>query len=224
MNNELSKNAEGYMDPTAAATLNRKESADIWEYKGGECLIIKGHPGFATILRLHDSDKYGDRVKVTDRDDGPRYFDPAFIISGRYSEMGAYVETLDAATFEKVISAVETALQIDLLTRKAPAEPSDTDGPANGGQLLKLQEENGELRRQLDEIEEIATDNAQELDRRTKQLTDARERMEVLEHLANIKNAESTAANNAANKARNQLELLREMYNDLLAKVVGGGE
>lgn len=202
MSIELSKNAEGYTDPTAAATLYRKESADIWEYKDGECLIIKGHPGFATILRLHGSDKYGDRVKVTDRDDGPRYVDPAFIISGRYSEMGRYVETLDPVTFEKVIIAVEAAICIDL----HPAEnagPAHQDKPKEPQEVLKL----------LDEIETMQ-----------EQLTAARELMNTLEHLQNIKEAELTAANNAATKARNQLELLREMYNDLLAKVVGGGE
>lgn len=191
MNNELRKNVEGYTDPTAAATLNRKESADIWEYKDGECLIIKGHPGFATILRLHDFNKYGDRVKVTDRDDGPRYVDPAFIVSGRYSEMGRYVETLDAATFEKVIIAVEAAIGIDLQTTREATHTAPGD---ESTKLLEL---------------------ANHMEHLQKELT-------TLEHRYNLQTAELAAADNAATKARNQLELLREMYNDLLAKVVGG--
>lgn len=180
------KNAEGYTDPTAAATLNRKESADIWEYKGGECLVIKTHPGFATILKLHDNDKYGDRVKVADRDDGPRYVDPAFIITGRFSEMGRYVETLDAVTFEKVIIAVENAIQIDL-------RPVEKSGPVHPDPLEQAEE-----------------------------VRNLREQLTELEHRCNLQAAELTAANNTATKARNQLELLREMYNELLAKAVGG--
>ena len=183
MNNELRKNAEGYTDPTAAATLTRKESADIWEYNGGECLIIKGHPGFATILRLHDTDKYGNLVKVADRDDGPRYVDPAFIISGKYKDMGRYVETLDAVTFEKVITAMETALQINLHPQ--------TSEPANDKTAALMEK-----------------------------LTAAREHLGTVEGLLSLKKSELTAANNATTKYRNQLELLREMYNDLLGQVL----
>lgn len=192
-NYELQKNAEGYTDPTAAATLIRKESADIWEYKGGECLIIKSHAGYATILRLHDNDKYGDRVKVADRDDGPRYVDPAFIISGRFQEMGRYVETLDAVTFEKVITAVENAIQIDLrpAEKSGPAHPD----PLAGQEVAKLREEAAQLRADLKAMQDLAT----------------------------LKQAAADAAGRAEMKARNQLELLREMYNELLAKAVGGG-
>lgn len=183
----LHKNAEGYTDPTAAATLNRKESADIWEYKGGECLIIKSHPGYATILRLHDNDKYGDRVKVADRDDGPRYVDPAFIITGRFSEMGRYVETLDAETFADVIHAVEAAIRIDL-------RPIEKAEPAHPGPL-----------EQAEEVAQLRAD------------------LKAMQDLATLKQAAADAAGKAEMKARNQLELLREMYNELLAKAVGGG-
>lgn len=189
-NYELHKNAEGYTDPTAAATLNRKESGDIWEYKGGECLILKSHPGFATILKLHDNDKYGDRVKVADRDDGPRYVDPAFLITGRFQEMGRYVETLDAVTFEKVITAVEAAICIDL----CPAEKS---GPVHQVQMVQLE--------QAEEVAQLRAD------------------LKAMQDLAALKQAAADAAGKAEMKARNQLELLREMYNELLAKAVGGG-
>ena len=185
MTNELRKNAEGYSDPTAATTLTRKEGGDIWEYKGGECLILKGRSGFATILRLHDSNLYGDRVKVADRDDGPRYVDPAFIISGRYQEMGRYVETVDTVTFEQVIEAVENALAIEL-PRK---EKSDTQ------EVKKLREEVAQLQ------EDLAAARS----------------------LANFNNGRAEAAGRAEMKAKNQLELLRDMYNELLAKVVGDG-
>lgn len=191
MNNELHKNAEGYTDPTAAATLNRKETADIWGYKGGECLIIKGHAGFATILRLHEDNRYGDRVKVVERDDGPRYVDPAFIISGRYSDMGQYVETLDAVTFEKVITAVEAAVGIDLLTT-------------------------------VEVIHTGSSDEADKLRELSGQVAQLREDLKAMQDLAALKQAMADAAGKAEMKARNQLELLRDMYNELLAKAVGG--
>lgn len=169
---------------TPKATLNQKEPGDIWTYRDGECLIIKGHAGFATILRLHDRDPYGDRVKVTDSDDGPLYVDPAFIITGRYSDMGKYVETLDVETFTRVIRAVEDAAGLSLLTS-----------------------------------EEAPTHEAAQL---LKELTAAREHLRTTEGILNLKNAELTAANNIATKAKNQLELLRDMYDALLARVADG--
>lgn len=178
MNNDLRKNAEGYTDPTASATLTRKETADIWTYRDGECLIIKCHPGHATILRLHDVNQYGGRVKVADRDDGPRYVDPTFVISGRYHEMGRYVETLDADTFEEVLCAVEAALDINLQTSGPDTQDVGAEVEALRGQLVELK------------------------------------------HQHNLQKAELDAANRAAEKARNQLELLREMYNDLLVRIV----
>lgn len=184
MNIELLKNAEGYTDSTAAATLNQKEPGDIWTYRDGECLIIKGHAGFATILRLHDRDPYGDRVKVTDSDDGPLYVDPAFIITGRYSDMGKYVETLDVETFTRVIRAVEDAAGLSLLTSE--------EAPTHEAAQLR---------------EELAV---------------ARERMETLEVQLNFKKAKLDAANNTAKKAKDQLELLRDMYDTLLQKVLDG--
>lgn len=204
MSNELRKNDEGYADPTAAATLNRKETGDIWEYKGGECLIIKGHPGFATILRLHEDDRYGDRVKVADRDDGPRYVDPAFIISGRYSEMGRYVETLGAVTFEKVIIAVEAAIGIDLQTSKETPdaqEVRDLRKKLDTAQIRIL-----ELEDQLDDYEGTVLGLERQLAAAT----------------SNINNGAVDKARAEAEKAKNQLELLRDMYNELLAKAVGG--
>lgn len=193
MNKELLKNAEGYTDPTAAATLTQREPGDIWTYKDGECLIIKSHAGFATILRLHDNDLYGDRVKVTDRYDGPRYVDPSFIITGRYKEMGRYVETLDVETFKRVVEATEDAIGLRILApveiKTVPREETDIQEEAKllelSGRVCFLQE----------------------------QLTD-------LEHRHNLQRAELTAANNVATKAKNQLELLRDMYNELLAKAV----
>lgn len=203
MSNELRKNAEGYADPTAAATLSRKESGDIWTYKGGECLIIKGHPGFATILRLHDSDKYGDRVKVADRDDGPRYVDPAFIISGRYSEMGQYVETLDVNTFTLVIEAVEDAIGLSLLGHYIPAQDLDAQ------EVQELREQLAEAQATIEELREEAAQ--------------LKEDLEAMRNMAKLYQRRADESREEEIKARLRLGLLREMYDDLLAKVVKEG-
>lgn len=187
MNNELHKNAEGYTDPTAAATLNRKEAGDIWEYKGGECLIIKSHAGWATILRLHDNNQYGDRIKIVERDDGPRYVDPAFIITGRYNEMGGYVETLNAKDFQRVVDTVAKTMGLDV-PELPEEEKTDTQ------EADKLREEVAQLQADLSGMRDLAV----------------------------LKGAAAEAAARAEMKAKNQLELLRDMYNELLAKVVGG--
>lgn len=187
MNTELKKNAEGYTDTTAAATLNRKEAGDIWEYKGGECLILRGHPGFATILRLHDGNQYGDRILVTERPNGPRYVDPAFIITGRYTEMGKYVETLDVGTCGRVMAAVADAMGLDV--PELPGEETTDTQEAD-----KLREEVAQLRMELESMQDLAA----------------------------VKHRMAEAARAGEMKAKNQLELLRDMYNELLAKVVEG--
>jgi predicted nuclease with TOPRIM domain len=111
-NKELKKNAEGYADPTAAATLRQIMKGDIWSYKDGECLILQTHDGFATILRLHKDKRHDDRVKICDRLDGPEWVDPAFIISGKYADMSRYIETLERDDFQKVMDAVKERLGI----------------------------------------------------------------------------------------------------------------
>ena len=194
----LKKNAEGYTDPTAAATLNRKEPGDIWTYNGGACLIIKNHGKFSTILLLEDQEKHTNQVKIMTKS-GPMYADQRLLTYGLHVKMTRYIETVSVEDFKQVIEAVEDAVGLSLL---ATVEMVNTAPGDEGAKLLELSGQVAQLQEQL---------------------TAAREHMGTLEHLQNLKAAELTAANNAATKARNQLELLREMYNELLAKVVGGG-
>jgi hypothetical protein len=191
MNNELKKNAEGYTDPTAAAMLIQKDTGDIWEYKGGECLIIKGHAGYATILRLHDGNQYGDRIFATQLHDGPRYVDPAFVITGRYTEMGSYLGTLEAEDLKVIVDAVIDAMGVK----------SACTGKANAQEVDKLREEVVRLQ------EEMA-----------KLLDD----LKLMTELRIMESDRANESDRATQKARNQLELLRDMYNELLARVVEG--
>lgn len=112
MNNELRKNAEGYTDPTAAATLNRPEPGDVWEYNGIRCLIIKNHGRLSTILQLTDYE-HPNNVKVMTCN-GPAYTDARYITYGLHVKMGKYVETVSVEDFKRVSEAVEVALGIKL--------------------------------------------------------------------------------------------------------------
>lgn len=108
----LKKNAEGYTDPTAAATLNRPEPGDVWEYNGTRCLIIKNHGRWSTILQLTDND-HPNNAKVMTRN-GPAYTDARLITYGQHTKMGRYIETVSVEDFKRVIEAVEVALSIQL--------------------------------------------------------------------------------------------------------------
>lgn len=183
MSYELRKNAEGYTDPTAAATLSQKEPGDIWEYNNGECLIIKNHGAFSSILLLVDTRSGVHDVQIQTAN-GPKYTDPRRLTYGHHAKMGCFIDTVSAADFGRVIEAV--SVEVGLLT--VPRDEADAE-------------------------------NVQDLQ---EQLTAAQERVETLECEVDFKTASEAAADNTAEKARNQLELLREMYNDLLYKVLDG--
>lgn len=216
MNNELRKNLEGYTDPTAAATLTKPEAGDVWTYNGGACLVIKNHGKLSTILPLYDQERHPNNVEIMTKK-GPMYADQRLITYGLHVKMPRYIDTVSVEDFRRVIEAVEDAVGLSLLA-SAEAEAQDLQNRV----LLQLQEENRELRERLDVAEGEAIDNTQDADRLAEQLTAAREQLKTLEGLQNLKEAELAAARNGGHKARNQLELLREMYNDLLAHVVGG--
>ena len=131
MNNELRKNAEGYTDPTAAATLTQKEPGDVWEYNGTRCLIIKNHGRLSTILQLTDKD-HPDNVKIM-TESGPAYTNPQLLTYGLHIKMARYIETVSVEDFKRVIEAVEVALSIQLprveTTRKE--EPKSVARPVN---------------------------------------------------------------------------------------------
>lgn len=183
MSNELRKNAEGYADPTAAATLSQQEPGDIWGYNETECLVIKNHGAFSSILLLVDT-RGGDHYVKIQTEYGPKYTDPRRLTYGNHAKMGRFIDTVSSADFKRVTEAVSG--EVGLLA--GPRVEADAE-------------------------------NVQDL---LEQLAAAREHMETLESELCFKKAEVAAANNTAEKARNQLELLREMYNDLLYKVLDG--
>lgn len=113
MNNDLRKNVEGYTDPTAAATLNKPESGDIWTYDDGLCLVLKNHGGFSSILLLVDNGGDSTQIEIeTTR--GVKYTDPRRVTYGRSYKIHNYVETLDRDAFEYIAGAVRDKLGLGL--------------------------------------------------------------------------------------------------------------
>jgi hypothetical protein len=197
----LRKNAEGYADPTAAATLTRKEPGEVWEYNGTRCLIIKCHGRHSTILQLTDN-AHPNNVKVTTCE-GVKYTNVQLLTYGFHDKMGGYIDTLSRSDFDNVIAAVEDALSITLEVEEI-AEPVER----LAAEIEAKNAEIAELRKRLDEV--------------TEELTGARSHMGTMEGLLRLKEADRVTANNAHTKAKNQLELLRDMYNELLAKTWEG--
>lgn len=191
-NYELRKNAEGYTDPTAAATLSQKETGDIWAYNGGACLIIKNHGKFSTILLLESQEKHPNQVKIMTKS-GPMYADQRLITYGLHVKMGRYIETVCDEDLDRALDAIEDALGVELPTVDDICEAAGQE--TTDQEAAKLLEEVAQLREDL----------------------------KAMQDLAALKQAAADAAGRAEMKARNQLELLREMYNELLAKAVGGG-
>ena len=202
MNNELHKNAEGYTDPTAAATLFQQEPGDVWEYNGTRCLIIKNHVRLSTILQLTDKD-HPNNVKIMTKS-GPAYTDPRLLTYGLHTRMGQYIETLEVDDFAEVIRRIEDALGINLQTVKNPVAT--------------------ELREQLDTAQALIEEQREKLEEdRIILLGLERQLIAAESHVGSAAEKAIAQAQAEAAKARNQLELLREMYNELLAKAVGGG-
>ena len=189
MNNELKKNAEGYADTTAAATLVKKEPGDTWAYKGGSCLVLRSHAGFATILKIHDGNQYGDRVRVPGG-----YVDPAFLITGRYSEMGEYMGTLEPEDFQRVMEAVQDSLGIKPTCSPEAAlkclDGVEAEFQAIEADRTKLRKENDFLRCQLAEMTELHHRAVEQVNK----------------------------VNFAKLKVENQLELLQSMVGSVLAR------
>lgn len=187
MNIELKKNAEGYTDTTAAATLTRKEAGDTWTYKGGSCLVLRSHAGFATILKIHDSNQYGDRVSIPGG-----YVDPAFIITGRYAEMGEYLGTLETKDFQRVMDAVRESLGIkpaELDEQMRFLDNIETEVQEMDADRARLRKENEHMKARLAELSEL---HAKAVDRVNK-------------------------VTFAKLKVTNQLELLQSMVGSVLA-------
>lgn len=160
MNTELKKNAEGYTDPTAAATLGQKEPGDIWTYMNQECMILKNHGSFSTCLLLGRTRRNPIDVEIQTRN-GIRYTDPRKLTWGAHYKMTSYVDACGLIDYGAVVVAVENELGVKLPDKK------ETDWQQAAMQDLveieaevetlraektRLQRQNDTLRDQLDQL------------------------------------------------------------------------
>lgn len=123
---------------------------------------------------------------------GPMYADQRLITYGLHVKMGRYIETVCDEDLDRALDAIEDALGVELPTVDDICEAAGQE--TTDREAAKLLEEVAQLREDL----------------------------KAMQDLVALKQAAADAAGRAEMKARNQLELLREMYNDLLAKAVGG--
>jgi hypothetical protein len=198
MNTELKKNAEGYTDPTAAATLGQKEPGDIWTYMNQDCLILKNHGAFSTCLLLSRTRRNPIDVEVMTCK-GARYTDPRKLTWGAHYKMTGYVDTCSLIDYGAVVIAVEHELGVKLPDKKETdwqqAAMQDlveieAEVEALRANRKALLEENAVLRGQLD------------------QLTDLHEKAVDRVNKVNI----------AKLKVENQLELLQSTIGAVLAR------
>lgn len=122
MYNELRRNTEGYVDPTAAATLNKQEPGDIWTYMDHDCLILQNHGEFSTILMMGDKQRDHSSVEI-ETTAGTRYTDPRRLTWGYHSRMYRYRETLSREDFEKVVNAIADVMDITVQAAEEDQEP-----------------------------------------------------------------------------------------------------
>ena len=153
MNNiELKRNAEGYADTTAAATLNKQEPGDIWTYDDGLCLIVKSHGHFSTILVLVDNCLGSSDIRI-ETTQGDKYTDPRRLSYGKGYKMRRYVETLDPDAFEYVTSIISETLGIEVPCKKSTLQDLsefEAQVQALTAHRDELQKKNDFLREQLD--------------------------------------------------------------------------
>lgn len=189
------KNSSGCADPTPYNALNPEcaRPGEIWTRKwmdDEEYLIIKNHGGFCTTLKLSDAAVAAGVVVVSRR---KRYTDPAMVGYTFNNTLGEFVKTLPTEQFEAVLRAVEDALELTLLPPAKP-EPVESVPQETEAEIERLKLENETLREELDRAQASHETREATMDR------------------------ELLAERRRADKAEGRLELLREMYNDLLAK------
>lgn len=175
MNTELKKNAEGYTDPTAAATLNNPEPVDIWTYMSNECLILKNHGYFSTCLLLGAEKRRETDVEIQ-TNGGARYTDPRKLTWGARSKMYSYLDNIGQNGLNQVVTAVEGALGITL-----PRE--ENDGQTTLDEVRRLKTENAFLCEQLRDMDELHTKAVEQVNKISFAKLKAMNQLELLQSM-----------------------------------------
>ena len=194
------KNSSNCADPTAYKALNAEcaRPGEIWSRKWAEdeeFLIIKNHGSFCTTLKLTDEAVAAGIAVVSKR---KRYTNPAMVGYTFNSTLGEFVKTLPPEQFETVLLAVEDALEIKLTA--ATAVPMES-----------VQRETEE------EVERLMSEHKKKWEELEKPWV-------TYETWESNMNGKLEAERRRADKAEGKLELLREMYNNLLRETMMGKE
>lgn len=110
--NELKRNGEGYMDPTAYKAIveaDKPVPGDIFSADGAEWLVVAYNAPVMIVLKLFDDHKNEIEVEVTSR--AKKYTDPRFI-HYRFYVPHSYdlVKALPQSEYESVVDAVRNVL------------------------------------------------------------------------------------------------------------------
>lgn len=197
MNIELKKNAEGYTDTTAAATLSKREPGEIWLYMSSFCLILKNHGTFSTVLLLGAERRLNSDVKLV-TENATYYTDPRKLTWGHHSKMMGYVGSIGQDDLDYVVEAIEGELGIELHREK-------TDWPQSALHALDGIES---------QVQEIQTDREKLL----KENEFLRCRLADMTELHAKAVERVNKVSFAKLKVENQLELLQSMVGSVLAR------
>ncbi len=101
------KNAEGYVDPTAAQAIKgMAKPGEIWAYKGREVLIVKNQGGYSNILTLSiNPGKDKNTIQVAGRYTTPGKLNYAF-----NDQLTRRVETLRDPEFQEILCEITSIL------------------------------------------------------------------------------------------------------------------
>lgn len=215
MNTVLKKNAEGYTDPTASAILTQPEPGDVYNYNAGECLILASHKDIFTALRLKDGEFDGN-VKIDLSTNDTRTVttvNPNYIFTVSRRNLYDYVESVSVEDFNRVIQAVQTGLNFKPLRKEDTevVDPADTDTEATLRFCLAAATE-ARLR---------AEDN---LCSANKTIHDLKEEYEAIRIELDTARVELTTANQYRARCACEIDILRDLYDDLLTRFIKKGD
>lgn len=143
------KNAEGYVDPTAAEAIKgMAKPGEIWKYKNREVLIVKNQGGYSNILTLSTIPGKGQNtIEVAGRYTTPGKLNYAF-----NENLSRKVDKLSGAEFKSVLSEIERSFGITMYTDVKPPEVFNHEATDFETENKKLQKKLEVLRGMYDEL------------------------------------------------------------------------
>lgn len=211
-NPRVSRKDISYIDITTSKAIpSMQRAGEIWTSKlGVEYLILSAHPGHSQVLKLCEYEPSGHCIPVTSR--CMRYICPSMVQYMTGNMFQDYVKTVPAEEFQRVMQAVAEALSVEIRVSQEAVEASE----------------------QYRAMEAKVERYAQALLKTKDQLESARE--EIVELKSRVEEREAHAhsvergpvevhtseedAQRCANGWRIQAEMYRDLYQNLLDRVM----